>query len=328
MIERRPGSWTGSGRIAAWYTPVSASSSATKASRLSSRSGIEQCTAASVCQAGPVRACVRAGGAGVGPAVGVAPEGAVPGPGPSPASRPRGGEPGQPPFCRTPLVTSNSDPIGWTLDRISVRMIEKNGAGRIPHLAPPAGRDVGKRPARPGRDPLSRAGGGQAPLIGGSAVSTTATPAEVRPGMNRSDARPRCRVAPSAMALLESARYGLAAAEGEVTAGGRYREAHLAALRAAAAVVAAKADPGASSRRRRPLSVWELLPKVEPALAEWAAFFAAGAAKRAAAEAGLPRAVSLREADDLLRDAETFVSLAENALGVPAQPLLPLLTAG
>jgi len=84
----------------------------------------------------------------------------------------------------------------------------------------------------------------------------------------------------------------------------------------------------ASARRRRPLSVWELLPKVEPALSEWAAFFAAGAAKRAAAEAGLPRAVSPREADDLLRDAETFLSLAENALGVPSQPLLPLLTAG
>ena len=145
--------------------------------------------------------------------------------------------------------------------------------------------------------------------------------------MNRGDARPRCRVAPSAMALLESARYGLAAAEGEASAGSRYVAAHLAALRAAA-VVAAKADPGASSRRRRPLSVWELLPKVEPALAEWAAFFAAGAAKRAAAEAGLPRAVTLREADDLLRDAEMFVSLAENALGVPAQPLLPMLTAG
>jgi len=67
---------------------------------------------------------------------------------------------------------------------------------------------------------------------------------------------------------------------------------------------------------------------VEPALSEWAAFFAAGEAKRAAAEAGLPRAVSPREADDLLRDAETFLSLAENALGVPSQPLLPLLTAG
>ena len=81
-------------------------------------------------------------------------------------------------------------------------------------------------------------------------------------------------------------------------------------------------------RRKAPRSVWELLPRVEPALAEWAAFFAAGARKRAAAEAGLPRAVSPHEADDLLRDAEAFLSLAEEALGVPAQPLLPLGAVG
>jgi hypothetical protein len=74
--------------------------------------------------------------------------------------------------------------------------------------------------------------------------------------------------------------------------------------------------------------VWELLPRVEPALSEWAAFFAAGAGKRAAAEAGLVRAVSAREADDLLRDAETFLSLAEEALGLPGQPALPLRPAG
>jgi hypothetical protein len=167
-------------------------------------------------------------------------------------------------------------------------------------------------------------------------VSRAATDTDAPGGGNRSEARPRCRVAPSALALLESARYGLAGAESETSAGAesetsagaRYVAAHLAALRAAAAVVAARAEPGASTRRRRPLSVWELLPKVEPALAEWAAFFAAGAAKRAAAEAGLPRAVSPREADDLLRDAEMFVSLAESALGVPAQPLLPMLSAG
>jgi hypothetical protein len=68
---------------------------------------------------------------------------------------------------------------------------------------------------------------------------------------------------------------------------------------------------------------------VEPALAEWAAFFAAGARKRAAAEAGLPRAVSAQEADELLRDAETFLSITEEALGVPAQqPLLPLRSVG
>ncbi len=147
--------------------------------------------------------------------------------------------------------------------------------------------------------------------------------AEVRPGRQWQ----QCRIAPSALALMESARQGLAAAEDETTAGARYVGAHLAALRAAAAVVASRAEPP-GARRKRPQSVWELLPKVEPALREWAAFFAAGAAKRAAAEAGLPRAVSPREADDLLRDAEMFVSLAENALGVPARPLLPLLTAG
>jgi hypothetical protein len=140
--------------------------------------------------------------------------------------------------------------------------------------------------------------------------------------------RPRCRVAPSALALLSSARQGLAGAEDEGSAGGRYVAAHLAALRAAAAVVAARAEPATSGRRKRPQSVWELLPRVEPALSEWAAFFAAGAGKRAAAEAGLPCAVTLREADDLLRDAETFLSLAESTLGVPGQAVLPLRTAG
>jgi len=129
------------------------------------------------------------------------------------------------------------------------------------------------------------------------------------------------------LALLESARHGLLAATEEVSPGSRYVAAHLAALRAAAAVVAARpADP--SPRRKALKSVWELLPRVEPALAEWAAFFAAGARKRAAAEAGLPKAVSAHEADDLLRDAETFLSLAEEALGVPAQPLLPLRSVG
>jgi hypothetical protein len=143
------------------------------------------------------------------------------------------------------------------------------------------------------------------------------TIAQVRPD------RLRCRIAPSALALLESARQGLASAEDDTSVGGRYVGAHLAALRAAAAIVAARAEP-TGPRRKRPQSVWELLPRVEPALSEWAAFFAAGAGKRAAAEAGLPRAVSGREADELLRDAATFVSLAESALGVSSQPLLPL----
>jgi hypothetical protein len=126
------------------------------------------------------------------------------------------------------------------------------------------------------------------------------------------------------LSLLRSARRGLSDAEGERDPATRYICAHLAALRAAAAILAARGEPGGGGRRRRPRSVWDLLPQVEPALAEWAAFFAASAAKRAAAEAGLPRAASAREADALLRDASTFVAVAERALGLEGQPMLPL----
>src|SRR3984885_6124592 len=111
------------------------------------------------------------------------------------------------------------------------------------------------------------------------------------------------RTAPTVLSMLASARRGLAEAADERSPSARYVTAHLAALRAAAAVVAARGEPRPG--RRKPHSVWELLPQVEPALTEWAAYFAAGAGKRAAAEAGLPRAASAREADDLLRDAET-----------------------
>lgn len=151
---------------------------------------------------------------------------------------------------------------------------------------------------------------------------------QARPDRPDRPDRPRARVAPSALALMASARHGLAAAETEGSAGARYVAAHLAALRAAAAVVAARAEPGGPGRRKKPQSVWELLPRVEPALCEWAAFFAAGASKRAAAEAGLVRAVTQGEADDLLRDAGTFVAMAESALGIPAQEVLPLRSAG
>src|SRR5258708_19397011 len=99
--------------------------------------------------------------------------------------------------------------------------------------------------------------------------------------------RLRCRIAPSALALLESARHGLSSAEGDMSAGSRYVGAHLAALRAAAAIVAARAEP-APQRRRRPASVWELLPRVEPTLSEWAPFFAPVAGTPPPAHAALP----------------------------------------
>jgi hypothetical protein len=95
----------------------------------------------------------------------------------------------------------------------------------------------------------------------------------------------------------------------------RYACAHVAALRAAAAFLAARAQP-APARRRPQKNAWVLLTEVAPELAEWARFFAAGAGKRAAAEAGSTRAVTEREADDLVRDADRFLAVVEQALGL------------
>jgi hypothetical protein len=95
----------------------------------------------------------------------------------------------------------------------------------------------------------------------------------------------------------------------------RYACAHVAALRAAAALLAARARP-APARRRPQKNAWVLLAEVAPELGEWASFFAAGAGKRAAAEAGSSRAVTEREADDLVRDADRFLGVVESALGL------------
>ncbi|HEX6499331.1 MAG TPA: SAV_6107 family HEPN domain-containing protein [Micromonosporaceae bacterium] len=115
--------------------------------------------------------------------------------------------------------------------------------------------------------------------------------------------------------LLALARHGLAEAERLDSDGLRYATAHLAALRAAAAVLAARARP-APGRRNRVSNVWSLLTLVAPDLSEWATYFSASAAKRAAAEAGIPRVVSAREADDLVRAATSFVDAVEDALGI------------
>ncbi|SDR70118.1 hypothetical protein SAMN04488570_0069 [Nocardioides scoriae] len=95
----------------------------------------------------------------------------------------------------------------------------------------------------------------------------------------------------------------------------RYAQAHVSALRATAALLAARARPTATGRRPQK-NAWVLLAEVAPELSEWASFFAAGAAKRAAAEAGSRRAVTEREADDLVRDADRFLALVETALGL------------
>jgi hypothetical protein len=105
----------------------------------------------------------------------------------------------------------------------------------------------------------------------------------------------------------------------------RYACAHVAALRAAAALLAARAHPAPRGRRQK--NAWVLLAEVAPELEEWARFFAAGAGKRAAAEAGSTRAVTEREADDLVRDSDRFLAVVEQALGlVPHAPMVPTHT--
>jgi hypothetical protein len=128
-------------------------------------------------------------------------------------------------------------------------------------------------------------------------------------------------VSTAARMLLERSRAGLLQALNARSPGERYVTSHLAALRAAAAVLAVRSRPGG---RGGPRSVWEVLPRVSPELGEWASFFASTASRRAAIEAGRTDVVSPREADDLLRDAEAFHHLVESALGLPYQQVLPM----
>lgn len=128
-------------------------------------------------------------------------------------------------------------------------------------------------------------------------------------------------------AYLERAAQSLREAITATEVSLRYAHAHVAALRATAALLAARAQPATSRRARAQRNAWVLLAEVAPELSEWATFFSAGAAKRAAAEAGSSRAVSEREADDLVRDADRFLGLVEQSLGldrhVPFQEHLP-----
>ena len=118
------------------------------------------------------------------------------------------------------------------------------------------------------------------------------------------------------MDLIGAAQLSLEQASMAHTPQERYSAAHVAALRAAAAVIAAVAPRGSSGRIR---SAWIVLAEVCPPLSEWAEFFAAGARTRTAAEAGVP-CVSSRAADDLVREAEMFVTRVCDVLELAYQP--------
>lgn len=149
---------------------------------------------------------------------------------------------------------------------------------------------------------------------------TTGTP--VHPGRGLFPVPRPAPVPPAALELLAKARTGLVEARGLESANERYATAHLAALRTAAAVLAARGRPELNPRRRaRIRSAWELLPELAPELTDWSAFFASGAPRRARAEAGIPNAATPRAADDLLRAAATFHNLSAHLLR--SQPRLP-----
>ncbi len=123
---------------------------------------------------------------------------------------------------------------------------------------------------------------------------------------------------PAVLELLGRAHTTLEGACRTTDAEERYRDSHLGALRAAAALVAARTAPAA---RSRPRSVWQVLPGLAPELGEWASFFAACSAQRSVLDRG--GWIPAREADDLLRQAEMFLEIVRDLLGVPLTTRLP-----
>ncbi|MEV7500771.1 SAV_6107 family HEPN domain-containing protein [Streptomyces sp. NPDC093018] len=157
---------------------------------------------------------------------------------------------------------------------------------------------------------------GPAPSAARAIPSATGPASDVHPVLRHATAPP------AALDLLAQARAGLLEAGTLEAPNERYATAHLAALRTAAAVLAARGRPETSPRRRaRIRSAWEVLPEIAPELTEWSALFASGAARRARAEAGIRGAASRRDADDLIRDAAMFLRLVERMLVL--QPVLP-----
>ncbi|ONK15013.1 SAV_6107 family HEPN domain-containing protein [Streptomyces sp. MP131-18] len=137
----------------------------------------------------------------------------------------------------------------------------------------------------------------------------TGLPTDVHPVPRRAPAPP------AALGLLAQASRGLDEAAALTDPGESYVAAHLAALRAAAAVLAVRGRPETTSRgRRRIRSVWEVLPEIAPELAEWSLLFAASADRRARIEAGIRDVAGPEDAADLRRAAGFFLRLVEDRL--------------
>jgi len=93
--------------------------------------------------------------------------------------------------------------------------------------------------------------------------------------------------------------------------------AHLAALRAGAALVQVRGRPGG---RPAPRTVWDMVAVLAPELAAWAAFFADNAGTRSAVEAGRGDLVDARRAERALAAAEDFQTAVRAVIGADVQP--------
>lgn len=111
--------------------------------------------------------------------------------------------------------------------------------------------------------------------------------------------------------LLQRADAELVAAQFSSEPWEQFTHAHLAALRAGAAVLAERQP---LSGRRGPRTVWELLDAVSPELGRWSSYFAAGAGLRAAIDAGRFDAVSADRAEQVLCHAEDFLDIVRAEL--------------
>ncbi|GIG27916.1 hypothetical protein Cma02nite_05160 [Cellulomonas marina] len=120
---------------------------------------------------------------------------------------------------------------------------------------------------------------------------------------------PPAPVGHKVLTLLARADGELVAARLSAEAWEVFSHAHLAALRAAGAVVE---HVGPLTGRRAVRTVWDLLETAEPGLASWAHYFAAAAPLRAAVDAGSFGAVPPARAQAALEAAERFVEAARD----------------
>ncbi|MDH6279652.1 hypothetical protein M2280_000861 [Prescottella agglutinans] len=123
-------------------------------------------------------------------------------------------------------------------------------------------------------------------------------------------------VSVQATTLLHRADRLLSEAAGAGESAERFRCAYLAALRGAAAVLAATEGKARASASRRPRSrsAWVLMARAAPEFAAWADYFAEHSALRASIEAGVTRAIADADADRFYGEVGRFLTAVEDFL--------------